>query len=137
MAKEYNPKLLTMTVADAEMAGFAESTMLKIARNSDATMKAVGVDGEYSVSVSADEGGTYEFSLMQTSSSNDILDALRLTPGFRVYIHDNNGRLVQESPSAWIQSLPEQEFAASAKERKWVIGAEKIKGQIAGSNDLG
>jgi hypothetical protein len=133
MAKLYNPDEVTLTVAGAQMAGYADGSFVTVKPAAARIVKVVGTDGHYSISRHADRGATLEITLMQTSDSNDILDALVDMPGFGVYLRDRNGRTIREAPAAWIEEVPEEDFDRSAKERKWVIGVERLSGVIGGS----
>lgn len=133
MAKIYNPDEVTLTIGGAQMAGYADGSFVAVKPSAARIVKVVGTDGEYSISRNADRGATLEITLMQTSDSNDVLDALVDFPGFPVYLRDRNGRTIREAPSAWIEEVPEEDFGRSAGERKWVIGVERMDGVIGGS----
>lgn len=137
MAKIYNPDEVTLTVGGAQMAGYADGSFVTIKPSAPRIVKVVGTDGQYSISKHADRGATLEITLMQTSDSNDVLDALVDLPGFGVYLRDRNGRTLREAPAAWIEEVPEEDFDRSAGERKWMIGAESLDGVIGGNLGTG
>lgn len=136
MAKSYNPQEIVFTVAGFQMEGYADGSFLTLKPSAPRIIKVVGTDGEYSISRHADRGATVEIKLMQTSTSNEVLNALVDLPGFAIYIRDLNGTTLREAPACWVEEVPEEDFDRSAGERTWIIGVERLDGVIGGSTGL-
>jgi hypothetical protein len=128
--KIYNADEVTLTIAGALIdSGFGDGEFLRVEQESDDFLDVVGTDGEVAVSKSNDRRATITVILLQTSSGNDLLSALRTlavsSPGLAgagpLYIRDRNGRTVYESPACWIRKPPDATFDRSATSREWTI----------------
>ena len=66
--------------------------------------------------------GKVTYSLMASSASNDVLDALATQKTIGpLLIRDTNGRTVLDTPSAWVAERPAIGFGAELDEREWVL----------------
>lgn len=139
--KQYNPKKVSISVRGFQITGFAEGTFVSIKKAQDRFKKKVGTDGEVVRSLVADESGEIEITLMHTSASNNILDAIsredRLlqTGVFPVQIKDISGTTIFTCAQAWIQKDPDQEFGDDAGSRTWVLAfADNDANSVIGGN---
>ena len=135
----YSPKKVSISVAGVNITGFAEDTFVLVDRAVEAFTKQVGADGEVARTASADRTGTITITLLQTSSSNDILAALQQTDEktlngkFPVMVKDNNGTSVAAASTAWIDKMAPVEYGAETGEREWVIQCADLE-HFAGGN---
>lgn len=138
--KTYSPKDISIVVAGATISGYAEGTFCNIERSADAFTKVVGAGGEVTRTASADRSGTITITLLQTSSSNDILsslqqaDELSLTGKFPVLIKDNFGNSLHEASTAWIMKVADAEYAAEMGSREWTIECSDLISFVGSNN---
>ena len=138
--KTYSPKDVSVIVAGTVITGYAEDTFLSIERASDAFEKVVGADGEVARSASADRSGMITITLLQTSSSNDILSALQtadeisLAGKFPVMVKDTFGTSLYLAGTAWIQKVSDAEYGNTIGEREWVIDCADLTAFVGGNN---
>lgn len=71
--KAYNPKDVTVIYDGMVITGFAKDSMVKAEKNEDNMIPHVGVLGEVSVAINADNTGTVTLSLASTSPFIKIL----------------------------------------------------------------
>lgn len=91
MDNTYDPKKVSVTVADRIMTGFSEDSIIKIASSGDAVTPTVGVQGDVSYTESADKSGTLTLSFAQTSASIAYLRKLyNNKTSFAVVVNDAN-----------------------------------------------
>lgn len=75
--KEYSWLNTVMLVNGVEIGGWDEGDdVITLERLNDSAAHKVGVDGEMTLSISADRSGVARFRLMQTSDSNEFLSGL-------------------------------------------------------------
>jgi Bacteriophage KPP10, Structural protein ORF10 len=127
--KIFDPSQFNIVLGGVTMQGFSESAMAKFEFDGESMSDVVGVDGEVSRSQNMDRRAKVTVSLMQTSSTNDLLSAMYLAGrasqngsdvvAFRM--EDLNGRLVIGGAEAWIQDTPKPSYGKSASEYEWVI----------------
>ena len=137
----YSSKKVSVIVAGIIVTGLADGTFVMAERETDSFTKVVGADGEIARSASANRSGTITITLMQTSTSNDLLSALyiadeaTLSSKFPVIITDNNGTTKVFSDTCWIQKPANVEFGVDAAgTREWVIQCASMN-LFVGSND--
>lgn len=132
MAKTYNPKKVAVICGGFELKGFADGTFVNIAMNEDQWSLQVGTDGEGTRSKSNNHSAQVTMSLMQTSDSNQVLQAFwnsdRVSDGgvFPLLIKDNSGRSLWAAEQAWIKKQPDAELAREAGAREWVIETDNL-----------
>ena len=136
----YSPKDIIIIIGGATMTGYAESSFCSIERSSDTFTKVVGADGEVTRTASADISGTVTLTLIQTSSSNDILSALQLADEitkvgkFPLLIKDAFGKSLYGSSTAWIMKVADSEFGAEMGEREWTIECADLEAFVGGND---
>jgi hypothetical protein len=125
--KTYDPGQIVVAVGAAIMGGFAEGSVVEVARDEQSFTKHVGADGEATRSRNRNKGGTIKIKLMRTSSSNDVLaaklaqDELSGTGVFPVSVKDLNGTTLHFSDAAWIQKPADDSLEAEVNDREWVL----------------
>jgi len=139
MVKTYDPKQFSNILGGKVISGYADGTFIKISRNEQAFNLKVGVDGEGTRAKSNNRSGKIEFTLMQSSSSNDDLSAIAALDdnanlGAVPYSgRDGSGRTVASALTAWIQKIPDTEFAKEVATRTWVIETDDLSMFIGGN----
>lgn len=140
MVLQYDPKNVSMIVGGKIMHGFADGTFIKVMRNQQAFTLKVGADGEGTRAKSNDKSGKFEITLMQSSSSNDVLsayasaDELSNSGVVPVLLRDNNGTTLATCLSGWVQKLPDTEFAKEVGTRTWVFETDALEMFVGGNN---
>lgn len=138
MAKTYDPKDYSLIVGGHIVEGFADGTFLTVARNNDTWALSMGSDGEGARAKSNDKSGTFVFTLMQTSKSNDALsafhnqDEINNSGQVPVLVKDNNGNTVLEATTAWVRKPADVELGKEITNREWTIETDKLFMLVAG-----
>lgn len=90
MAETFNFKDTTVIVGGIILTGYMDGTPIEAEENEDTFTQTVGADGTVTYNESADETGTFTFSLKQDSSVLPLLDRLRKSKeAFDVLINDS------------------------------------------------
>ena len=137
--KTYNPKKVTVIVGGAIMGGFSDGGLVTVARNEQAMTLQMGTDGEAARSKTNNKAGLITISLLQTSPSNAILqgfasaDELSDSGVFSVLIKDNSGSSLYAAETAWVQKVPDSEFAREAGARDWILETDNLEVFIGGN----
>jgi hypothetical protein len=142
MAKVYNANEVTLSIGGKTIdAGFASGEFISIEESAPRITKAVGTDGEITISRHMDRTGTVKVKLMQTSDGNDVLDNMAKLnedgpglPGVKtLYIRDRNGRAIHESDACWVEGAPTVSYDQGATAREWTLGTGTLKNRVKGS----
>lgn len=121
--------------------GWADGTALSLVPEADAFNDMSGVDGRVTRTKSLDNRWTATLSLLQTSSSNDLLSAL-LTADLNApngagvgafLVKDVQGNTLFVGAEAWIQRPPDITLERNLTARNWVIRIAQGIVVIAGS----
>lgn len=123
----YDPTEISVIFAGISLQGFADGEFVKIEQETDSFADVVGTDGEVSRSKTSDKRATVTISLMQTSTSNDLLSAIatldQIAPGGAgvgvLYIRDRLGRALFTSAEAWIAKVPDVSLDREPTKRDW------------------
>lgn len=138
--KTYDPGQLAVICGGKIISGFADGSMVKISRNAQAYELKVGADGEGTRTRLKNKSGKVEITLMQSSSSNDVLSAYALADeasnsgSVPLIIKDGSGNTLVAAVTAWVQKLPDSEFAKEVKERVWIFETDELNIFIGGNN---
>lgn len=130
--KEYNPKDVSVVFAGKIISGWADGSMIKAGRNEQAWTLKVGVDGEGTRSKTNNKSGKVTITLMQSSASNDDLNALALADeisnaGSGTFLmRDGSGRTLVSAANMWIQKTADADFEREVKERTWVLETDVL-----------
>ena len=114
--------------------GFAADAAISVEHDEDDWSLVTGVDGEGTRSKTSNASATVTVSLMQSSSTNDLLSAHReqdrLTPGgiggVPLIIRDRSGRSIFTAETAWIQKAPTAELNREATAREWTFRTDYL-----------
>jgi hypothetical protein len=142
--KIYNAKEVTITVAGIPIhksGGYADGEFVRIEKEADDVLDAVGTDGEVTASLSNDDRHTITIILMQSSASNDVLSSLRarmiatrLRQGVgAIQIGDGSGRALYRGAKCWIRKPPNAAFAKEPGTREWTLRVEGLT-RVDGGN---
>lgn len=137
--RTYSPKKVQIIVADQILTGIAKGSFVVVEKKEDDFTTEIGSDGEGARTQSADESGSITITLMQTSASNDILNALRDADKasgasvFGLMVKDGSGRSIYTAAEAWIRKVPNSEFSDQKTERAWIIDSAILIHHTAGN----
>jgi hypothetical protein len=139
--KEYDPTEVDVLFGLAQLSGFAENTMVKVAFENKRFELVQGVDGQTSRSKNKKRSALVTVSLMQTSASNSYLSAAMalddLAPAgagvVPFLIRDKNGTSLFASDEAWIEKEPDIEYAEKPGPREWQIRVVGYTNFVGGS----
>ena len=134
----YNPKKIIVTLGEYLLSGFAEGTFVRVEYNADAFSMSAGAYGDTVRVQSHDRTGMVTLTLMQSSLSNDALDALAAQDessgaGVRqLRITDQNGTTRVFGLNAWVKKKATAEYGTDASTREWVIDVAELDTIIGG-----
>jgi hypothetical protein len=140
MAKTYNCREVYITFGPIVITEPAPGSFVTITRDEQAFTKQIGAYGDGVRSKSNNKGGTVSVTLLQTSSVNEALSAIAKldeisTEGvLPLMVKDASGQTLVESPGAWIQKLPDVEFAVEAGTREWIFDTDQLEMLVGGNS---
>lgn len=140
--KTYDPQTIIATFAGLPIVGFADGTMIKVERTEDSFKTYVGSKGEVSRSRSRNKSGFIEFTLAQTSPSNDFLagmlaqDELLGTGIAPTLVKDITGTSLHMAPEAWVEKPPGAEYGKEIAGRVWRIATGWLETFVGGTEVL-
>lgn len=121
----YDPLNVNIIIGNTILTGFAEGTMVTLARNSNRVNPYVGVKGETALAYNNDNSGTISITLQQQSPSNALLGRLaRSKSVFDISVIDiNNNGFRAGGSEAVIQVEPDTTRGAEIADgdRTWTI----------------
>lgn len=138
----YDPAEVIVTIGGVQLFGFADGTFLTIARDEQAFQKVTGADGRTSRAKSNNRGALVTITLKQTSPSNDVLSGFAVadeatnTGVVPMTVTDLSGRTLAFAESAWVQQIPNADFAKEISNRAWAIDCAAMS-IFLGGNELG
>lgn len=138
--KNYDPKQITTIVGGKIISGFADGTFVKAERNEQAFNLKVGVDGEGTRAKNNNRSGKFTITLMQSSSSNDVLSAFALADEFSgggavpVLLRDALGTTLCTALTAWVQKIADPENAKEVSTRTWVLETDEMLMFVGGNS---
>ena len=124
------------------LGGFGDDTAIEIEYNEDDFTLQMGVDGDGTRSKTNNGSATITITLMQTSETNDLLNAIRQlginSPsgvlGIGPFmVKDLNGRELHSAEKAWIKRAPNAPFGKEAGPREWVLETASLKSNYGGN----
>ena len=130
--KSYDPLEVAVIVGGHVVQGFADGTFVSVSRANDTFTGTSGASGEYARAKSNDRSGTFTVTLLQTSTSNSVLqgfataDELSNSGTFPVLIKDNNGADIFSGEICWIQKPSDAEYGKEISEREWIIMTSEL-----------
>lgn len=138
--RQYDPKLVTVTVGGAIITGFSDGTFINVVRNEQTWNLKVGVDGEGTRARNNNTSGKFEIELMQSSPSNDVLSALiaadenAAAGAVPILVRDTHGTTVASCLTAWVQKYPDVGYAKETGVRKWIFETDALNIFVGGEN---
>lgn len=137
----YDAASVVVVFAGIPIQGLSEDSVVEIAYNEDAFTLQMGVDGDGTRSKTNNRSAQVTMSLMQSSLTNDLLNAVHQidlnTPnGLGIgplLIKDLNGRSLHAAEKAWIMKSPDAAFGKEAGPREWVIETANLISTYGGN----
>ena len=132
MAKTYNPKKVAVICGAFQITGFADGTFVNVEMNEDQWSLQMGTDGEGTRSKSNNFSARVTITLMQSSDSNQILQAFwnsdRVSDAgvFPFLLKDNSGRTLHAAEQMWVVKQPASEFGRESGSREWVLETDNL-----------
>jgi len=136
---EYSPGSVFVTVGGIPMSGFSNNSMVKFMYREDAFSDDVGAQGDFVRVQNLNTSAEVEISLLQTSPSNDVLNAMAFQDrhfglGVRdIQIKDLRGTTVFAAPFAYVQKVAEGEFAKGSTDRVWKLTCASAEINVGGA----
>lgn len=138
----YSPKDVLITLAGLHtVSGYADGTFVRVTKDMKPFTKVRAMDGEMSRMYSEDHGYRVELTLMQSSSTNNILsmlyniDTATRIGKFPLFIKDSLGQSSFMAGTAWIEEIPELSFGSGMETRTWVFGCSDAVIVFGGNED--
>lgn len=135
MAKDFDPKQISLILGTHIISGYADGTFAAFAMNKDGYSLTVGADGEGTRVKSNDLSGRMTITLLKSSSTNAVLSAI-YNSGLQVpsLLKDNNGDTAAAAASAWLVRNSDFEYSNEETTVEWIIESDRwdvIVGGIA------
>lgn len=123
------------------ISGTAEGTFVSYERSVDRSTLVVGSDLFATRVLRRNKSGTVTLTLMQASTSNDVLSMIALRDEeshdnrylFSVTINDLSGRSVFFAPEAFIGNDPSVSYSEGSENRDWTITVTSVEKHIGGN----
>ena len=137
--RTFDPKEVIFVFGAMTLTAFADGTFIVIKRSGDAFGKKKGADGTVNRINLNNNDFEIEFSTQQTNPQNALLSAqLAIDQAtnegvVNATITDLSGNSLFESPQTWIRVDPQQEYADSLGNRKWIMDTGAAA-QLIGGN---
>lgn len=138
----YSPKDVLVSVAGMHtVTGYADGTFVRIKKDGRPFRKQRSMSGEQARIYEEDQGFTVELTLMQSSSSNNILsmlyniDIATRMGKFPLIIKDGRGSTTFVSLTTWIEQIPDVTFGSTLSTNTWVFGCSDAIINIGGNDD--
>lgn len=138
----YSPSDVTVTIAGMHsVSGYTDGTFVRITKDLKPFSKVRAMDGEQARMYFDDTGYKVELTLMQSSSSNNILhmihnvDTVTHMGKFPLFIKDGRGQTTFLAGTAWIEQIPEITFGTELSDRTWTFGCSDVILAIGGNED--
>ena len=138
--KTYNLGAVDVIFAGIPFEGFADGTVVTVARTNQISTGLVGGDGEGARAMSNDRSGTVTVVLMQTSATNLALSAIAKADEdsggqgvFPLMVKDGSGLSIAQSETAWLQKIADAEYGRELTNRTWVIETDDLDSVIGGN----
>lgn len=136
---QYDPSQVSVIVGGAPISGFADGTFVEVSFDEQQWNKVTGADGLTQRSKTNNYAGTITITLMNGSSSNDVLSQLWADDRDRgagvvpILVKDFSGRTIWSAQQAWCQQMPDQGFSKDAENREWVMDCTALRGSAGGN----
>ena len=131
--KEYSFLNVTLIVNGVAMDGFDEGDdVISLARTNDSAAHKVGVDGDMTISISADRSGSCTFRMMQSSNANTYLSGLVAAQENGAFapilllMKDVKGGSMGVGSKGYITKPADMVRGQNANAQEWVIVVENL-----------
>lgn len=139
--KNYDPKGIALVFAGIPITGYAKGTFVSIAYNEDAFVLSIGADGEGTRAKTNNKSATIEFTLTQSSPSNDLLSAIhnldQMSPGGDgigpFFLKDLFGTSLAIAETAWVRKMPDAGYGPETGERVWTLETDSLLENVGGN----
>lgn len=138
----YSPADIIINIGGVvTVGGFMDGTFLEINKDLKSYQSRRTPDGTTARLYIKDRTYSIKFILAQSSESNDLLtkiqqiDEITQLAYFPLIIKDIRGSSLVFSPTAWIESLPNQTFGTGIESRVWEIKATDVTVTVGGNED--
>lgn len=142
MLSTYSPKDVTVSIAGLHtVSGYANDTFIKVSKDMKPFTVVRAMNGEMSRLYSDDTGYKVELTLMQSSSTNNILsmlyniDTATRIGKFPLFIKDGLGQSSFMAGTAWIEQIPDLAFGNELQTRTWVFGCSDAVINFGGNEE--
>lgn len=139
----YSPKDVIVSIAGLHtVGGYADGTFVRVTKDMKPFTVVRAMDGELSRLYSKDDGYKVELTLMQSSSTNNILsmlyniDTATRIGKFPLFIKDSLGQSSFMAGTAWIEQIPDLSFGNTLETRTWVFGCGDAVITFGGNEDV-
>lgn len=137
----YSPSDVIVSLAGLHtVTGFADGTFVEIRKLGKPFETQRAMDGEISRIYHEDKGFEVRITLMQSSSSNNILsmlynvDKATRIGKFPMVIKDGRGSTAFVSLTSWIEEIPDVKFASALSTYTWTFGCADATISIGGND---
>lgn len=136
----YSPSEVSIIAGSLIITGFAQDSMVSVARKTATWESTVGSDGFVTRRKNMDKRGEVTITLDMSSPSNDDLSALfnadeKTGKGvFPIMIRDGSGRSVASAANAWLVQPATMEFGGGVLGRQWTFECDVLAMNVAGNN---
>jgi len=135
----FDPQKVTLVIAGNIISGFGEGSFITASREEDTWLSVVGSDGRVARARNANKKGIVQFTLLQTSPSNDVCSALHnideltgIPPGAFQLI-DQLGRTVLSGDETFFMKPADVEYDKQVTNRQWSLVVPKLDMVVGGS----
>lgn len=139
----YSPKDVIVSVAGFHtVQGYADGTFIKVSKDMKPFSTVRAMDGEMSRMYSQDDGYKVELTIMQSSSTNNVLstlynvDTATRIGKFPLFIKDSLGQSSFMAGTAWIEQIPDLTFGNQMETRTWVFGCSDAVIMFGGNEEV-
>lgn len=135
-----NPNTDIVNISGHEVTGYADDSMLTIARDEDVMLKVVGVQGDMTLYQNQNRTGTLVIRLQETSPTNDFFAGIlagmktEAIKGVVPFTISRNGSYASFSGGqCWIQSQPDRTYGKEGEVYEWTFGVFDTEASIEGT----
>jgi hypothetical protein len=125
--KSFDPGQIAVILGPSILGGFAEDSVVEVARTESTWTTTVGADGEVTRTRNRNKSGTVKVKLLRTSASNDVLSALHAqdqlfgTGILPITIKDLLGTTLHFGSNAWVEKPADDSIDKDMSSREWTI----------------
>ncbi len=140
--KSYDARDIIITWGEVELEGATDGTFVVIEYDEDAVKKHTGAQGDVTVTISANDGGSVTWTGNQGTPTHDRLSAIAALQRKKgvglikkpILVKHTNGNTLVVGPEAWIKKVPKTEFGAEHNPREWIFDIAHLNLFVGSSN---